>query len=226
MRLLATLLTGSLLAAPPVPVPPNGSARLLDQPFGRATAILAPDGHHALWGEYAASRLWIEDIRTHAGRPVATFTVQTISVAWAPDSRHFVVNDRPSSSESNAYVFDADTLQRTRLRDLLLKAVPAAGRYLFCEQDRSTCGTVSHGREVMHSFLDVRRWTDNRHVELQVHGNFSGRFRHDNPDGHLYPAGCFDVRLRMGLDGSVRKLSERILEPLSNDPACGWGLDQ
>lgn len=82
---------------------------------------------------------------------------------------------------------------------------------------------VSHGRDVMHSYLDVRRWTDDRHLELQLHGNFSGRFRHDNTDGHLYPAGCFDVRFRMDLDGSVRKLSVRIIGPLSETPACGWG---
>jgi hypothetical protein len=220
MRLVPTLVAVFLLLPPAAP---NNSARMLDTPFGPAKALVAPDGHHALWGDEAKSQLWMEDTATHTDRLVQPLTVQTISLAWSPDSRHFVVNDRETSSESDAYLFDTDTLQRTKLRDRLTAARPEVQHYLLSDKPGPGRSQVAHGRDVMHSYLDVRRWIDDRHVELQLHGNFAGRFRDDHPDGHLYPAGCFDLRFRMGLDGSVQRLSEHIAEPLSNSSACGWG---
>jgi hypothetical protein len=225
MRSLTVVLTSVLLAAS-APTSPNIKATCLNDPFGKANAFVSPDNKYALWGSYQNSELELEDAGTHADRPVGGFTVQTISLAWSPDSQHFVVNDRPLSSESDAYLFDTDTLQRTKLREKLTVAMPEVRRfYIKGEDDCAQCGVVSHGRDVMHSFLDVLRWTDDQHVELQLHGNFAGKFRHDNPDSHLYSAGCFDLRFRMALDGSVQKLSERITEPLSDRSACGWGPD-
>jgi hypothetical protein len=168
----------------------------------------------------------MEDTSTHADRLVGPYTVQTISLAWSPDSRHFVVNDRETSTESDADVFDTETLQRTNLRDRLTAKVPEAMAYLVGNKPESQRGKVSHGRDVMHAYVDVLRWIDDDHLELQLHGNFAGRFRHDNPDGHLYSAGCFDLRFRLGLDGSVLNLSQRMTKSLSEGSACSWDPDE
>jgi hypothetical protein len=221
MRLFAALVTGSLLLASPTTHERHTSARVFNDPFGPAKAIVSPNGRLALWGQYSSSQLWMENTSSGKNRLVGPFTVQTISLAWSPDSRHFVVNDRETSTESNAYLFETDTLQRGDLSNILTAKFPEAMHCLVSNRPGPERGRVSHKRDVMHSYVDVRRWIDDQHVELQLHGNFAGRFRDDNPDGYLYSAGCFDLRFRMGLDGSVKKLSQRMTESLSKDSACG-----
>jgi len=186
MLIFAAAIAICLVVTAPVTDAPKTAAQMLGHPYGRAKAIPSPDGRHALWGDYSQSQLWMEDTSTHADRLVGPYTVQTISLAWSPDSRHFVVNDRETSTESDADVFDTETLQRTNLRDRLTAKVPEAMAYLVGNKPESQRGKVSHGRDVMHAYVDVLRWIDDDHLELQLHGNFAGRFRHDNPDGHLF----------------------------------------
>jgi hypothetical protein len=203
MRLVAFALTSVLLAAS-APTSPNTTAIYLTAPFGKANAFVSPDGEHALWGDYKNVELQMEDTKTRADHLVARMTVQTLSLAWSPDSRYFAVNDRPASSIEDAYIFNTATLERIKLRDRLTTARPEVTRYFLSDNFR---GRLTHGRSVLHSYLHVLRWLDNQHVELQLHGDTDGRFAHDNPDRHLYPAECFDLRYSVGLDGSVRRIS-------------------
>jgi hypothetical protein len=226
MRLVSAVIGAMLVAASSGRNAPVAFAHLLERPFGQASAMRSPDGRYALWGDYPHSQLWIENTATKSDRLVGAYTVQTISLAWAPDSRRFIVNDRETSSESDAFLFDTETLQRIDLRQQLLARFPEVAHFLLSGQPAARRAQVSHERDVMHSYVDARRWIDARHLELQVHGNFAGRFRDDNPDERLYPAGCFDLRFLLGLDGSVQELSQRTSEPLSKDPACGWGPRQ
>jgi len=215
MRSLAIALTPVLLAASAAPAAPNATAAWLKNPFGKANAVVSPDGKHALWGGSEDVELHIEDTETHADRPVVRITVPTLSLAWSPDSRHFAVNDRPVSSIEDAYIFNTATLESVKLRDRLTAARPQVTRYYGA-------GVLTHGRDVDHSFLHVLRWLDNEHVELQLHGHTSGRFAHDNPDLHLYPAECFDLRYKVGLDGSVQRISGRVFSVVSatEDDGC------
>jgi hypothetical protein len=217
MRFLVVALTSVLLAAS-APKSPTTTATDLNHPYGKANPFVSPDGKYALWGDYEHSELEMEDTGAHTDRPVAGMTVQTITLAWSPDSSRFAVNDRETSSESDAYIFNAATLERTKLRDRLTAARPQVARYYLN-------GVATHGRDVDHSYLDVLRWLDDQHVELQLHGHTAARFAHDNPDGHLYPAECFDLRYRVGLDGSVQRISGRVFSMGSgaDDDACGWG---
>jgi len=212
----------SVLLAASARKPANTVATFLNDPFGNANAFVSPDGKHALWGDYENSELEMEDTAAHAKRPVAGMTVQTLSLAWSPDSRYFAVNDRPASDIEDAYLFNTDTLERTKLRDSLTAARPQVIRY-YLHDDNGPF--LTHGRNVLHSYLHVLRWLDGEHVELQLHGSTGGRFAHDNPDGHLYPAECFDLRYRVGLDGSVQRISGRVFSETStpNEDACGWG---
>jgi hypothetical protein len=221
MRSFAALLTSLLLTAS-APVSPYTRAVYLNHPFGRANEIRSPDGRHALWGDYENSELKVEDIETHAERPVTGITVQTLSLAWSLDSRYFVVNDRPASDLEDALLFNTATLERIKLRDRLTAARPEVIRYYLTDANGPL---LSHGRNTLHSYLHVLRWLDGRHVELQLHGNTSSRFANDDPDGHLYPAECFDLRYSVGIDGSVRRISGRVfpLESAPDDDACGWG---
>ena len=222
MRLFAAFILTALVSKPHTANPSASTIVMLRQPFGEGNAVLAPNGKDGLWGDYQKSKLWLDNNETRTKRLVGPYTVQTVSLVWAPDSRHFVVNDRETSTESVAYLFDTETLKRTDLREQLIVAFPASRQFLVSSRPNSQRGTVSHGREVLHSYVDVRRWIDSEHVELELHGSFGGRFRHNNPDQHLYSGGCFDIRYRMALDGSVQETSRNsnILDPSS--AACGW----
>jgi hypothetical protein len=214
--LLAVALASAWLAASAA-TSPNTMATYLNHPCGKANVVVSPDGKHALWGDYENVELEMEETVAHADRPVVGMTVQTLSLAWSPDSRHFAVNDRPDSSEEDAYIFNTVTLERIKLRDRLTQARPQVARYYLT-------GMLTHGRDVDHSFLHVLRWLDDRHFELQLHGHSGGRFAHHNPDLHLYPAECFDLRYKVGLDGSVQRISGRVFSLASSpDDACGWG---
>jgi hypothetical protein len=88
----------------------------------------SPNGAFKLIGDAPSSQLFLEDTRTHARRFVFGVTVQTMSVLWSPESSAFVANDRAASSEEDAYLYNAQTLNRLDLRKLILAADKHAAR--------------------------------------------------------------------------------------------------
>jgi hypothetical protein len=207
----------SLLLSVPGPTCSSTEATYLKSPYGKENPLISPGGKQALWGDYQKSTLELQDSGLHTSRTVIGITLQTMSLAWSPDSRHFAVNDRRASDLEDAYLFDTSQLERINLRERLTAVMPKVKRFYLTGGSLST---LKHGRDVLHSYLHVLRWLDYGHVELQLHGNTSGRFAHDNPDGHLYPAQCFDLRFNMGVDGSVREMSERLSNAAPDEPAC------
>jgi hypothetical protein len=170
------------------------SAAAIGPPFGPANQLVSPDGTHGLFGNDRAAQLWLEDTRTHRRWLVLTATVQTLTVAWSPDSAAFIVNDRATSDLESAYLYDGKTLVRLDLRRRILAVDPQAVRFL------PGVNTAPH------SYLHAIRWLDSRQVEVQLHGHTDGI---QNGETFL-PGECFDLRYRVTRDGVVQKLSERV----------------
>lgn len=99
-------------------------------PFGSANQLVSPDGALGLFGIDQVAQLWLEDIRTRRRRLVLTATVQTLTVAWSPESAAFIVNDRETSDLEFAYVYDSKTLDRLDLRGRILVTDPKAVRFV------------------------------------------------------------------------------------------------
>lgn len=166
----------------------------LKPPFGPANELVSPDGAYALFGSEAAPHLWLEDQRTHERRQVAEMTVQTLSLAWSPDSTAYIVNDRFASDIEMAYIYRVDTLDRLDLRSRILAADPPAARF------------VPGPDAAPHSYVHAIRWLDVGHVEVQLHGHTDGVW-----DGtSVLPGQCFDLRYRIARDGVVEKLGEHV----------------
>jgi hypothetical protein len=113
-------------------------------------------------------------------------TVQTLTMAWSPDSGAFIANDRESSDREFAYIYDVKTLERLDLLQLILKQDPTAARFVP-SQTRS-----------VHSYVHGTGWLDAQHIGVRLHGHTDG------------PVDCFDLRYRVDRDGQVQKLSERV----------------
>jgi hypothetical protein len=163
----------------------------LKAPFGPANPLVSPDGAYALFGVQsivnAENALWLEDRRTHLRRLVFRATVQTLTLAWSPDSAAFFANDRAVSDVENAYIFDAKTLYRLDLAArITASAGPEAMRFL---KDRND-----------HSYFHAMRFIDARHVEVELYGHTVGSRTGD----------CFNLRYKVSRDGEVQKLSERV----------------
>jgi hypothetical protein len=175
----------------------------LKPPFGIQNQLISPDEVYGLFGDHNA--LWLEDERTHEIRKVMDVTVQTMTLAWSPDSSAFIANDRALSDVENAYVYDAKKLDRIDLRRQVLAADHwAASRF-----------TASANLAASHSYFHALRWLDARHIEMQLHGHtdgtLSGRpFRPGHAEDSIRPGDCFDLRYRVGIDGVVQRLSQRI----------------
>jgi hypothetical protein len=101
-------------------------------PYGEAHPLFSLDGVYALFGSDAASyQLWIEDRRTHKREMVLRATLQTLTLAWSPDSAAFIANDRATSDPEIAWVDEAPKLDRLDLRSLIVAADPGSARF-FC----------------------------------------------------------------------------------------------
>jgi hypothetical protein len=162
----------------------------LKEPFGPENQLVSPNGAFGLFVIQSASgpenALWMEDRRTHERKMVISVTVQTLSLAWSPDSAAFIANDRVGSDEENAYIYDVKTLGRLDLTArITANAGPGAARFL---KDQN-----------QHSYFHAMRWLDARHVEVELYG-------HTDPPGIQ----CFNLRYRVSRDGEVRKLSQRV----------------
>jgi hypothetical protein len=162
----------------------------LKEPFGPENQLVSPNGAYGLFGIQSAkgpdNALWLEDRRTQERKVVFSVTVQTLTLAWSPDSAAFIANDRALSDVENAYIFDVKTLDRLDLTArITANAGPGAARFL---KDQN-----------QHSYFHATRWLDARHVEVQLYGHtdFGG-------------SECFNLRYRVGRDGEVRKLSQRV----------------
>jgi hypothetical protein len=160
----------------------------LKEPFGPENSLVSPNGAYGLFGVQSANgpdnALWLEDRRTHERRKVFSVTVQTMTLAWSPDSAAFIANDREASDVENAYIFDVKTLERLDLT-ARITLTPGAERFL---KDRN-----------MHSYFHAIRWLDARHVEVALYGHTD-----------FGESECFNLRYRVGRDGEVRKLSQRV----------------
>lgn len=179
----------------------------MSPPFGPANQLVSPDGAYALFGIQSPvnseNALWLEDRRTHQRRMVFRATVQTLTLAWSPDSAAFFVNDRAVSDVENAYIFDAKTLDRL---DLTARIAATAGpeevRFL---KDRND-----------HSYFHAMRFLDARHVEVELYGHTVGVRK-----GNFVQSGdCFNLRYKVSRDGEVQKLSERFA-PLTSKECEG-----
>jgi len=168
-----------------------------------AHSLVSPDGRQALFAKPGESRLWIENLRTHEERKVFDATVQTLTVDWAPDSAAFIANDREASDREFAWIYDVRTLDRLDLEGRIAATDPQALRFV------PTADTAPH------SYAHAIRWLDAQHVEVRLHGHTDG-FRRGNS---IVPGDCFDLRYRIGRDGAVRKLSQRVM-PISDRDGC------
>jgi hypothetical protein len=81
----------------------------LRPPFGPANRLVSPDRAYALFGNDQAARLWLEDTRTHQRLEVVKATIQTLTLAWSPDSAAFIVNDRVVSDLEFSYIYNVKT---------------------------------------------------------------------------------------------------------------------
>jgi len=188
---------------------------MLKPPYGPQNKLLSPNRAYALVGDRERSEVLLEDERTSERRPVQTATLQTLTLAWSPDSAAFLVNDRMSSDVEYAYIFDVRTLERLDLRERVVAYVVAhePGSQHFLPGVNPAAG---------HSYFDGVRWLDAHHVELRLFGHTDGT---PNPtplpgddDSHVIPSVCFDLRFRIRRDGAVEKLSQRVA-PLTS-PEC------
>ena len=131
-------------------------------------------------------------------------TIQTLTLAWSPDSAAFIANDRAVSDLEMAYIYDVKTLDRLDLRSRILAADAGAARF------------VPGKNTAPHSYFHAIRWLDARHVEVQLHGHTDGI----RAGRSVRPGDCFDLRYRVGRDGAVEKLSQRVSALTAT--GCPW----
>jgi hypothetical protein len=167
----------------------------LKPPFGIANGLVSPDGAYVLFGSDTAPQLWLEDKGTHERRKVFDATVQTLTLAWSPDSAAFIANDHAFSDVENSYIYDLKTLRRIDLRSRILAVDPEAAD-LAANRSGSP-----------HLYFHAIRWLDARHVEVQLCGHAGGM---SDTTTTIPPAECFDLRYRADTDGLLKKVSWRI----------------
>ena len=172
-------------------------------PFGPAHQLVSPDRKYALFGNDEAAQLWLEDARTHQRRMVFKVTVQTLTLAWSPDSMAFIANDRAASDRETAYIYDVATLDRMDLSSRILAADSEASRF------------VPGKNAAPHSYFHAIRWLDARRVEVRLHGHTDGTWNGTS----ARPGDCFDLRYLVSRDGGVQKLSQRV-SPINNQRGC------
>ena len=193
----------SLIAVLTIAVKGQQQSAPLWPPFGPANQIASPDGAYALFGGDKEAELWLEDTRSHRRKSVVKITVQTLSIAWSPDSTAFAVNDRAVSDLETAYIYNVKTLERLDLRRSILAADPEARSF------------VPSGNAAPHSYFHVLRWLDAKHVEVQLHGHTDGI----RIGSTVRPGDCFDLRYRVDRASVVQKLS-RVVSPITGQKGC------
>jgi hypothetical protein len=169
-----------------------------------AQPLVSPDGAYVLAGSDSEPQLWLENKRTHERKMIFAVTLQTLTLAWSPDSSAFIANDRMVSDLEVAWIYSVPKLTRLDLRARIVATDPEAIRF-----------TPGENRTV-HSYVHAIRWLDAKHVEVQLHGHLDDAIRVGNSikRGH-----CFDLRYRIGTDGSVRKLSQHV-RAISDKTGC------
>jgi hypothetical protein len=184
-------------------------ADFLKRPFGPANPLVSPDGAWSLIGIFPDSQLWIEDNRTHQRRLVMGVTVQTMTLAWAPDSSAFVVNDRPVSNFETACLYDVKTLHPLDLRRRIFVSDPSAIPFLdgqIALNDRGPQVNLPSGKNADHQFVHATRWLDVQHVEVDLNGHTDSVMA----DNRIDPSDCFVLHYRIDRTGAVTRLSRRI----------------
>jgi hypothetical protein len=131
----------------------------LRMPYGEANPLFSPDGAYALFGSDAALyQLWIEDRHTHKRQMVLRATLQTLTLAWSPDSTAFIANDRATSDVEIAWVYEASTLHRLNLRSLIVAADPESTRFIVPGQINGIPPEEPNAKIPMISEFDTPDW--------------------------------------------------------------------
>jgi len=128
-------------------------------------------------------------------------TLQTLTLAWSPDSVAFAANDCVASDLEMAYLYDVKTLDRVDVRELHSRR--------RCRRGPLGPGGVD---TAPHSYVDAIRGLDARHVEVQLHGHTEGV----RIGASMRPGDGFDLRYRAGRGGSGQKLSQRVFAITAN----------
>jgi dipeptidyl aminopeptidase/acylaminoacyl peptidase len=152
-------------------------------PYGPTKKLASPDGSRVLYGVTSGKtpELWIEDTRT--GHQTRLFSISgTLEAEWSPDSNAFAVNDHRASDSADAYIYDAATLKRMDVAELIRTADHSTERFTNA-----------------HAYFVVDRWEGTEQVLVRFHGHT------DNA-----PVACFDLRYRLSRAGAVEKLSEHL----------------
>jgi hypothetical protein len=181
------LVTATLAQTPP---------KKLELPWGPVTRLASPKGGAVLYGvPYQAGvntspQLWIEQGRTRESKKLLDIP-GTLSAAWSPDGKAFLVLDHEASDEAVSYIYDAATLQRLDLAQRITASDPSVRRFIH-----------------NHTYFDADSWQGNEQVLVRLHGHTD----------HA-PVTCFDLRYRARRDGAVTKLSERTF-PVGANNGC------
>jgi hypothetical protein len=176
--------------------------------------FVSPDGSYTLLSDAAEPRLWIEDASGHR-RLVIEATLQTMTIIWSPDSAAFIVDDYTGSNDEAAYVFQARTLERLDLRNLILAADTEAVR--FTEPDIPGAPPLGppNRKSPASSLAHATRWLDSSHVEVELSGHTGGI----QVGRSIEPGDCFSMRYRISTSGTVEKISQRVV-PISQKHGC------
>jgi WD40 repeat protein len=179
----------------------------LKLPYGPAHPLVSPDGAYALFGSGdGRSQLWLEDTRTHERKMVFEVTLQTLTLAWSPDSTAFIANDRAVSDLEIAYIYDVKRLDRLDLRSRIVAADPRAIRFFEPGQVNVAPVVAPNAKIPTTSHVHAIQWLDAKHVEVQLIGHTAGI----RVGQSVQPGDCFDLRYRVSRVGEVQKLSQRV----------------
>jgi len=159
--------------------------KVISLPQGELSHIPSPDGKWILTfecpHECRERKLWIEDNSVHTRRFIRDYE-RDLRISWAPDSRHFFVDDASGSDEESCSVYEPSTLKSTDIALVLLAANADADRFL----------------KAGHSYLRATQWIDSHELIVVLFGHFDDA-----------PAGGFTLRYRMNLNGDVHMLSRK-----------------
>jgi hypothetical protein len=162
--------------------------RVVALPKGDVSRIPSPDGKWTLIfecpHECSERKLWIVENGAEPRRLAKEYE-RSLSVSWAPDSRHFFVNDAWGSDGESCSVYETATLKSVDIADVLLSANADVKWFL----------------NAGHSYIQATRWVDADHLIVVLFGHF------DDP-----PLGGFTIRYRVDVNGDVHKLSQKRLE--------------
>jgi hypothetical protein len=158
---------------------------VLDWPFGRVSELPSPDGSHIVYGEPSqpgvreAPELWLR----HRGLPerkrLLALTA-TARVFWSPDSRHFIIVDRESSSAMISFVYDTEGR-------ILLQISP--------EGSDNELRPLANG----HFYVEAQRFLNAENIRVAAYGHT------DKP-----PVRCFRFIYSVSLGGKATRLSMRV----------------